>query len=44
VYGKWTVIPNSGTDELAGLCAESTYELTGHSDEGYPIDFEYWFE
>ena len=44
VYGKWTVIPNSGTDELTGLRAEATYELSGHSDDGYPIDFEYWFE
>lgn len=44
VWGKWTVVPNSGTDGLKGLCAEASYELSGHSEEGYPFTFEYWSE
>ncbi|MBZ0299411.1 MAG: DUF3224 domain-containing protein [Anaerolineae bacterium] len=43
VRATLTILPGSGTGELAGLRGSSTNELAGHQPD-YPITFEYRFE
>lgn len=40
VQGKTTVVPDSGTGELAGLKGQGSYDLAGHQ-ESYPLQFDY---
>lgn len=43
VRGTFTVIPNSGTDELKGITGKGVVNLSGHA-ERYPITLEYDLE
>jgi hypothetical protein len=38
----WTVVPDSGTGDLAGL--QGTVAFSAGHEAGYPVTFEYWFE
>ncbi len=42
VSGKLSIVPGSGTDELAGLNGTGAYELEGHR-ETYPLNLNYDF-
>jgi haloacetate dehalogenase len=39
---KWSVVPQSGTEELAGLCGEGGFK--GRFGEGSTATLDFWFE